>query len=54
LEEYRNKAATCARLALRFSDEKIKRGYEDLARAWKALADGAETPKTQTRERETA
>jgi hypothetical protein len=33
LDKYRTQAAECARLALRFSDEKIKSGYEELARS---------------------
>jgi len=44
LDKYRTQAAECARLALRFSDEKIKSGYEELARSWSVLADRAETP----------
>jgi hypothetical protein len=54
LDKYRTQATECARLALRFSDEKIKLGYEELARSWSVLADRAEIQRKQSRERETA
>jgi hypothetical protein len=54
LEKYRALAAECARLALRFSDEKIKRGYQELANSWNTLANDAERPCKQSQDRETA
>jgi hypothetical protein len=41
-EEYRRKAAECARKALASTEAVVRGGYAEAARRWRALADKSE------------